>query len=40
MVALVCWARVRLAHHTSAQVGAGALVGALVTWVTLAAFGL
>jgi uncharacterized membrane protein (DUF4010 family) len=40
VVALVCWARVRLAHHTSAQVGAGALVGALVTWVTLAAFGL
>lgn len=39
VVALVCWARVRLAHHTLAQVAAGAAVGALVTWGTLAAFG-
>jgi uncharacterized membrane protein (DUF4010 family) len=40
VVALVCWARVRLAHHTPAQVAAGTLVGALVTWGTLAAFGM
>ena len=40
VVALVCWARVRLAHHTWAQVLAGAAVGALATWCTLAAFGL
>src|SRR5262249_5985232 len=40
VVALVCWARVRLAHHTAAQVIAGALVGAAATWATLAAFGL
>ncbi|GGO71215.1 hypothetical protein GCM10012289_36420 [Nonomuraea cavernae] len=40
VVALVCWARVRLAHHTWAQVVAGAAVGTLVTWATLAAFGL
>ncbi|NUW33975.1 hypothetical protein HTZ77_21430 [Nonomuraea sp. SMC257] len=39
VVALVCWARVRLAHHTAAQVGAGALVGVAGTWATLAAFG-
>ncbi|MBN6056587.1 hypothetical protein JYK22_31965 [Nonomuraea sp. RK-328] len=39
VVALVCWARVRLAHHTAAQVTAGALVGAAGTWATLAAFG-
>jgi uncharacterized membrane protein (DUF4010 family) len=39
VVALVCWARVRLTHHTWTQVGAGVLVGALVTWGTLAAFG-
>lgn len=30
MVAVVSWARVRLSHHTSSQVFAGALVGALV----------
>ncbi|GAA2295656.1 hypothetical protein GCM10010149_49950 [Nonomuraea roseoviolacea subsp. roseoviolacea] len=39
VVGLVCWARVRLAHHTAAQVGAGALVGVASTWATLAAFG-
>ncbi|MEO3803858.1 hypothetical protein [Nonomuraea sp. B1E8] len=40
VVALVCWARVRLTHHTWPQVVAGTAVGALVTWATLAAFGL
>ncbi|WP_207757770.1 hypothetical protein, partial [Nonomuraea cypriaca] len=40
VVALVCWARVRLTHHTWAQVAAGAAVGTLTTWATLAAFGL
>ncbi|HUR02107.1 MAG TPA: hypothetical protein VM347_06195 [Nonomuraea sp.] len=40
VVALVCWARVRLAHHTWAQVVAGTLVGTAATWATLAAFGL
>nr|WP_055502875.1 hypothetical protein [Nonomuraea pusilla] len=40
VVALVCWSRVRLAHHTWPQVEAGAVTGALVTWGTLAAFGL
>lgn len=40
VVALVCWARVRLAHHTPAQVVAGTAVGTLVTWGTLTAFGL
>ncbi|MEV0201328.1 hypothetical protein [Nonomuraea sp. NPDC050691] len=40
VVALVCWARVRLAHHTAAQVAAGTLVGVASTWATLAAFGL
>ncbi|MFI7699744.1 hypothetical protein [Nonomuraea sp. NPDC049480] len=39
VVALVCWARVRLAHHTWAQVVAGAVVGTVTTWVTLATFG-
>uniref|UniRef100_UPI00066D7A84 hypothetical protein n=1 Tax=Nonomuraea sp. SBT364 TaxID=1580530 RepID=UPI00066D7A84 len=39
VVALVCWARVRLTHHTWPQVAVGALVGTLVTWGTLAAFG-
>ncbi|MET7464988.1 hypothetical protein [Nonomuraea sp. NPDC005501] len=39
VVALVCWARVRLAHHTAAQVAVGALVGVAATWATLAAFG-
>ncbi|MDR8413314.1 hypothetical protein MTP10_31855 [Nonomuraea sp. 3-1Str] len=39
VVALVCWARVRLAHHTTAQVVVGALVGVAATWATLAAFG-
>ncbi|WP_327085317.1 hypothetical protein OIE66_23490 [Nonomuraea sp. NBC_01738] len=40
VLALVCWARVRLAHHTLGQVLAGAMVGMLTTWGTLAAFGL
>jgi len=40
VVALVCWARVRLTHHTPAQVATGAVVGTLVTWATLAAFGM
>jgi uncharacterized membrane protein (DUF4010 family) len=39
VVGLVCWARVRLTHHTWAQVLAGVVVGALTTWATLAAFG-
>ncbi|MEV4168172.1 hypothetical protein [Nonomuraea sp. NPDC049709] len=39
VVALVCWARVRLAHHTWAQVAAGAAAGTLTTWATLSAFG-
>ncbi|WP_214317364.1 hypothetical protein [Nonomuraea sediminis] len=40
VVGLICWARVRLAHHTWPQVLAGALVGVAATWGTLAAFGL
>ncbi|MFG2074532.1 hypothetical protein SAMN05421874_10346 [Nonomuraea maritima] len=40
VLALVCWARVRLAHHTAAQVVAGAVVGGLTTWLTLWVFGL
>ncbi|MEV0162099.1 hypothetical protein B0I32_113215 [Nonomuraea fuscirosea] len=40
VVALVCWARVRLTHHTWPQVAAGAAVGTLTTWATLSAFGL
>lgn len=40
VVALICWARVRVTHHTPAQVLAGAAVGALTTWGTLAAFNL
>ncbi|TMR10420.1 hypothetical protein ETD86_39570 [Nonomuraea turkmeniaca] len=40
VVGLVCWARVRLAHHTWAQVLAGVVVGTVTTWGTLAAFGL
>ncbi|MGR6921289.1 hypothetical protein ACU635_44200 [[Actinomadura] parvosata] len=39
VVALVCWARVRLSHHTGPQVLAGAAVGTLTTWATLSAFG-
>jgi uncharacterized membrane protein (DUF4010 family) len=39
VVGVVCWARVRLAHHTWAQVLAGAVVGTVTTWATLAAFG-
>jgi hypothetical protein len=39
VVTLVCWARVRLAHHTPAQVVTGAAVGALITWGTLTFFG-
>ncbi|GAA3103881.1 hypothetical protein [Streptosporangium carneum] len=40
VVATVCWARVRLGHHTSAQVAVGALVGFCTAWVTLGVFGL
>ncbi|MFI9837137.1 hypothetical protein ACIHFD_08895 [Nonomuraea sp. NPDC051941] len=40
VVALVCWARVRLTHHTWPQVIVGAVVGMAATWATLAAFGL
>ncbi|WP_327582806.1 hypothetical protein OHA25_43850 [Nonomuraea sp. NBC_00507] len=40
VVGLVCWARVRLAHHSWTQVTAGAVVGTATTWATLAAFGL
>ncbi|MDP4504413.1 phosphatase PAP2 family protein [Nonomuraea turcica] len=40
VVGLVCWARVRLAHHSWTQVMAGAVVGTATTWATLAAFGL
>ncbi|MFF0768119.1 hypothetical protein ACFYUK_04435 [Nonomuraea wenchangensis] len=40
VVALICWARVRLSHHTWPQVAAGTVVGALTTWATLTAFGL
>ncbi|MER7132634.1 hypothetical protein [Streptosporangium saharense] len=39
VVAVVCWARVRLGHHSPAQVGAGALVGLGTAWTTLSAFG-
>ncbi|WP_248960227.1 hypothetical protein [Sphaerisporangium perillae] len=39
IVALVCWARVRLAHHTVAQVAAGALAGAGSSWAILALSG-
>ncbi|MEV0588344.1 phosphatase PAP2 family protein [Nonomuraea sp. NPDC050310] len=39
LLALVCWARVRLGHHTTAQVLAGLVVGVAVTAATLAAFG-
>ncbi|GII80362.1 hypothetical protein Sru01_53440 [Sphaerisporangium rufum] len=35
IVVLVCWARVRLAHHTAAQVAAGALAGAVPAWAVL-----
>ncbi|MDH2427266.1 hypothetical protein [Sphaerisporangium sp. TRM90804] len=36
LVALICWARVRLAHHTVAQVAAGAVAGAGTSWAVLA----
>ncbi|MFC4060354.1 hypothetical protein ACFOWE_18780 [Planomonospora corallina] len=39
VVAVICWARVRLRHHTTAQVAAGAVTGAGSAWATLAAFG-
>ncbi|WP_433239047.1 hypothetical protein ACQPYK_31920 [Streptosporangium sp. CA-135522] len=39
IVATVCWARVRLRHHTPAQVAAGVVIGAGSAWATLAAFG-
>jgi hypothetical protein len=38
-VGLVAWARVRLTHHTAAQVAAGATAGAGSCWAVLAAFG-
>lgn len=40
LLALVCWARVRVTHHTPAQVIAGAVVGVGTAWPTLAAFSL
>ncbi|GHE42138.1 hypothetical protein GCM10017673_50430 [Streptosporangium violaceochromogenes] len=40
VVATVCWARVRLGHHTPAQVVAGAATGAGTTWGVLTAFDL
>ena len=40
IVATVCWARVRLTHHTPAQVVAGAVIGAGTAWAVLSAFGL
>jgi uncharacterized membrane protein (DUF4010 family) len=39
IVATVCWARVRLAHHTPAQVVAGVLIGAGTAWAVLSGFG-
>jgi uncharacterized membrane protein (DUF4010 family) len=39
LVGLVCWARVRVSHHTLAQVLAGAAAGAGTAWATLTAFG-
>ncbi|MBB2915018.1 hypothetical protein FHS43_006333 [Streptosporangium becharense] len=39
LVAAVCWARVRLRHHTAAQVAAGVVAGAGSAWPILAAFG-
>ncbi len=39
VVAGVCWARVRLAHHTPAQVLAGVAAGVTSSWATLALFG-
>lgn len=38
VVTAVCWARVRLGHHTPAQVTTGVLVGAGTAWGTLVAF--
>ncbi|GAA3031592.1 hypothetical protein [Streptosporangium longisporum] len=40
VVAAICWARVRLTHHTPAQVAAGAAVGTGTAWAALSAFGL
>ncbi|GIH79220.1 hypothetical protein [Planobispora longispora] len=40
VVGVICWARVRLGHHTRAQVAAGAVSGAGSAWATLAAFGI
>ncbi|MEV8638889.1 hypothetical protein AB0395_45265 [Streptosporangium sp. NPDC051023] len=39
VVVTICWARVRLRHHTPAQVAAGVLVGFGTAWATLSAFG-
>lgn len=40
VVAAICWARVRVTHHTPAQVAAGAVAGAGTAWAALSAFGL
>lgn len=40
VLGVVCWARVRLAHHTTAQVIAGLAVGVAVTTGALTGFGL
>ncbi|NUT40859.1 MAG: phosphatase PAP2 family protein [Thermoactinospora sp.] len=40
LLVLICWARVRLTHHTPAQVLAGLAVGMATTWGSLAAFGI
>jgi hypothetical protein len=36
MVAVICWARVRVSHHTPAQALAGVAAGATSAWATLA----
>ncbi|MEU8382288.1 hypothetical protein [Streptosporangium sp. NPDC048865] len=36
LVGLIGWARVRVSHHTPAQVVAGAVAGAVVAWAVLA----
>jgi hypothetical protein len=39
IVAGVCWARVRVTHHSPAQVLAGVVAGVTSSWATLALFG-
>ncbi|GAA2852657.1 hypothetical protein GCM10010517_10370 [Streptosporangium fragile] len=39
IVGTVCWARVRLTHHTPAQVAAGTVIGLVTAWAALSAFG-